>query len=216
MSSSLTLPHFPSKVVEKSLPTLGSLTAESQKYSVNSTNNRYTLPFQLPNVDLTLSSTGQVHTIQPPRPQSPHSPVPPHSPIQSRLHVRSPGYRGARGIAASTARAACSGARTRSCGLFITRLLHPEGKLSAPIHQIWASLMAQGNKESTSSTGELGSIPGLGSSPGGRHGNPLQDSCLENPHGQRSLVGYSPWGRKESNATEQLSTYTKYIQLVKY
>ena len=27
-------------------------------------------------------------------------------------------------------------------------------------------------------------------------GNPLQDSCLENPHGQRTLVGYSPWGRK--------------------
>ena len=32
--------------------------------------------------------------------------------------------------------------------------------------------------------------------PGGGHGNPLQDSCLENPHGQRSQVGYSPWGRK--------------------
>ena len=36
-----------------------------------------------------------------------------------------------------------------------------------------------------------GSIPGLGSSPGGGHGNPLQYSCLENPHGQRSWVGYS-------------------------
>ena len=32
--------------------------------------------------------------------------------------------------------------------------------------------------------------PGLGRSPGGRHGNPLQCSCLENPHGQRNLVGY--------------------------
>ena len=29
------------------------------------------------------------------------------------------------------------------------------------------------------------------------HGTPLQYSCLENPHGQRSLVGYSPWGHKE-------------------
>ena len=36
------------------------------------------------------------------------------------------------------------------------------------------------------------------------NGNPLQYSCLENPHGQRSLVGYSPWGRKESDMTEQL------------
>ena len=39
-------------------------------------------------------------------------------------------------------------------------------------------------------------IPGLGSSPGGGHGNPLQYSCLEDPHGQRSLAGYSPWGHR--------------------
>ena len=32
--------------------------------------------------------------------------------------------------------------------------------------------------------------------------NPLQYSCLENPQGQRSLAGYSPWGRKESDTTE--------------
>ena len=37
---------------------------------------------------------------------------------------------------------------------------------------------------------DLCSIPGLGRSSGGGHGNPLQYSCLENPHGQRSLVGY--------------------------
>ena len=47
-------------------------------------------------------------------------------------------------------------------------------------------------------------IPGLGRSCGGGHGNPLQYFCLENPHGQRSLVGYSPWGCKESDTTEQL------------
>ena len=52
----------------------------------------------------------------------------------------------------------------------------------------------------------LGSIPGLGRSPGGGHGNPLRYSCLANPHGQRSLTGYSPWGRKESDTIEQLST----------
>ena len=39
----------------------------------------------------------------------------------------------------------------------------------------------------------------------GGHGNPLQYSCLENPHRQRSLVGYSPWGHKESDTTERLS-----------
>ena len=36
-------------------------------------------------------------------------------------------------------------------------------------------------KESASSAGDLGSIPGLGRSPGGGHGTPLQYSRLENP-----------------------------------
>ena len=36
-------------------------------------------------------------------------------------------------------------------------------------------------KESPCNVRDLGSIPGLGRSPGGRHGNPLQCSCLENP-----------------------------------
>ena len=42
----------------------------------------------------------------------------------------------------------------------------------------------------------------------GGHGNSLQYSCLENPHGQRSWVGYSPWGPKGSDTTEQLKTHT--------
>ena len=50
--------------------------------------------------------------------------------------------------------------------------------------------------------GDLGLIPGLGSS----LGNPLEYPFLENPHGQRSLAGYSPWGHKELDMTEQLST----------
>ena len=57
-------------------------------------------------------------------------------------------------------------------------------------------------KESACNAGDLGSIPGLGRSPGGGHGNPLQYFCLENPHGQRSLVGYSPCGYKELDTTE--------------
>ena len=39
---------------------------------------------------------------------------------------------------------------------------------------------------------EVGLIPGSGRSPGGEHGNSLQYSCLENTHGQRSLVRYTP------------------------
>ena len=57
-------------------------------------------------------------------------------------------------------------------------------------------------KKSTCNAGDLGSIPGLGRSPGGGHGNPLQYSCLENPYRQSSLVAYSPWGHKESDMTE--------------
>ena len=43
-------------------------------------------------------------------------------------------------------------------------------------------------KESACNAGDLGSVPGLGRSPGGGHGNPLQYTCLENPHGQRNLL----------------------------
>ena len=63
-------------------------------------------------------------------------------------------------------------------------------------------------KESCS-VGDLRSIPGLGQSPGEGNGNPLQYSCRENPHGQRSLVGNSPWGCKELDMTEQLSTQSQ-------
>ena len=41
---------------------------------------------------------------------------------------------------------------------------------------------------------DVGSVPGLGRSPEGGRRNPLQYSCLENPHGQRSLAGYTVHG----------------------
>ena len=67
-------------------------------------------------------------------------------------------------------------------------------------------LGSSAGKESACNEWDPGSIPGLGRSPGGGHGNPLQYSCLENPHGQRSLVGYSPWGCRKSGMTERLIT----------
>ena len=63
------------------------------------------------------------------------------------------------------------------------------------------------DKEAACNVEVLGSVPRLGRSPGGGHGNLFQYSWLENPHGQRSLAGYSPWGHKESDTTEQLSTW---------
>ena len=50
-------------------------------------------------------------------------------------------------------------------------------------------------------------IPGSGRSPGGGNGNTLQYSCLKKSHGQRSLEGYGPWGHKESDTTEPVSTH---------
>ena len=60
-------------------------------------------------------------------------------------------------------------------------------------------------KDSACNAGDLGSIPGSGRSPGEGNSNPLQYSCLENPHGQRNLAGYSPWGRKELDMTELMT-----------
>ena len=60
---------------------------------------------------------------------------------------------------------------------------------------------------------DMGSIPRSGRSLGVENGNLLQYSCLENPHGQRSLAGYSPWGHKDSDLTEQLIMQACYAQL---
>ena len=59
-------------------------------------------------------------------------------------------------------------------------------------------------KDSTANAGnirDVGSMPGSGRSPGGMHGNPLL-GCLENPHGQRSLVGYGPQSCEELDRPE--------------
>ena len=49
-------------------------------------------------------------------------------------------------------------------------------------------------KASACNAGDLGSVPGLGRSPGEGNGNPLQYSCMENPHGQRELSGLQSMG----------------------
>ena len=63
------------------------------------------------------------------------------------------------------------------------------------IRSIWASLVAQTEKESACDAGDLDLILWLGRSPGGGRGNPLQ-YYVENLHGQRILAGYSPWVTK--------------------
>ena len=70
-------------------------------------------------------------------------------------------------------------------------------------------------KESASNAGDLGSIPGLGSSPGEGNGKSLQYSCLENPIDRgawQATVGLqwqATWGHKESDTTERIHRHTQ-------
>ena len=76
-------------------------------------------------------------------------------------------------------------------------------RLSTPV--FLGFLGGSEGKESACSAGDLGLIPGLGRSPGGRAWQPTPVFLPGESHGQRNLAGYSPWGRKESDTTEQLS-----------
>ena len=57
---------------------------------------------------------------------------------------------------------------------------------------------------------DIDSIPGLGRSPGGGHGNPLQYSCLENPMDRGAWRATVHGVAKESDMTEQLNNTPKY------
>ena len=82
------------------------------------------------------------------------------------------------------------------------------------VHQAFllASLVAhwlKKKKKSACDTGDPGSIPGLGRSPGEANGNPFPVFLPGKSHGQRSPVGYSPWGPKESDTNETLDNKNK-------
>ena len=71
----------------------------------------------------------------------------------------------------------------------------------------WGFPCGSAGKESACNAGDLGSILGLGRSPGEGKGCPLQYSGLENS------MDYSPWGYKESDTTERLSLSLLYVYL---
>ena len=66
----------------------------------------------------------------------------------------------------------------------------------------WVALVVKNPPANAGDIRDVGLIPGSGRSPGGVYGNPLQYSCLKNPHGQRSLLGYSPQGHKGLDTIE--------------
>ena len=61
------------------------------------------------------------------------------------------------------------------------------------------------SKESACEAGDLGSIPGLGRSPGEGNGDPLHYSCLENSEDRGAWQTKGPWGHRESDTTERLT-----------
>ena len=71
-------------------------------------------------------------------------------------------------------------------------------------------------KNPPSNAGDAGSIPGLGRSPGGGHGNPLQYSYLENPLDRGAWQIIVHWDEKSQTRLKQLSKHASSISLYKY
>ena len=86
-------------------------------------------------------------------------------------------------------------------------------------HYNWASQKVPVVKNSSADAGDLrdaDSIPGLGGSPGGGHGNPLQCSCLENPTDrgawQAAVPGAADWDTHEvTQHTHTSHGFQRYI-----
>ena len=80
-----------------------------------------------------------------------------------------------------------------------------KGQISIYVLIAFNVLGSQGDRISVHYLGHEGkdsNSPHLHPFRGVGNDNPLQYSCLGKSHGQRSLVGYSPWGHKESETTE--------------
>ena len=69
-----------------------------------------------------------------------------------------------------------------------------------------AQWLKKKKKKSACNAGDAGSIPGQ-EDPMRRNWQPTPVFLPEKSHGQRSLTSSNPWGRKESDMTEQLSTH---------
>ena len=71
--------------------------------------------------------------------------------------------------------------------------------------KLWASqvaFMIKNPPANAEDVTDLSSVPGWGRSPGEGHGNLFQHFFPVESYGQRSLVGYSTYGRTESDTTE--------------
>ena len=76
-------------------------------------------------------------------------------------------------------------------------------KIISPYSQV--ALVVNNPPASAGDVRDTGSIPGSGRSPGEGNGNHSPVFLPGESHGQRSMVGYSPWSHKESDMTKQLT-----------
>ena len=83
-------------------------------------------------------------------------------------------------------------------------------------YPLLGSPSGSGGKEFPCNSGDKGSIPELGRYPGGEHSNSLQYFCLENPHRQRGLGGYNPWGSQRVEYDLETKHSTAYTYRDKY
>ena len=87
---------------------------------------------------------------------------------------------------------------------WIGKILWRRDKLPTPVFLGFPG--GSDSKESACNVGDLALIPGLGKIPWRRAWQPTPIFLPGVSHGQRSLAGYSPWGLRESDPTERLST----------
>ena len=103
--------------------------------------------------------------------------------------------------------------RTGTCNCDVIDICFQKLHLLKSASQV--ALVVKNLPANAGDTRGVGSIPGLGRSPGGRHDNPFQYSCLENPQRQRGLAGYSPWGHKELDSWSNLACTGTFVSVVR-
>ena len=88
------------------------------------------------------------------------------------------------------------------------------GQLLHSVMYLWDSQVALPVKNPPASAGDvrdMGLVPGLGRSPGGGNGNPLQSSCLENPMDRGACRATAHGVAKRWTELKQLSMHTIYL-----
>ena len=92
------------------------------------------------------------------------------------------------------------------------RALHSKDLIQLPADEGFPG--GSDGKESACNMGDLGSIPGSGRAPLRKEWQPILLFFPGESHGQRSLVGYSPWGCKESDTTEATQHARMHIYII--